>query len=102
MVEVKKKAEEVKTPTTAKQKKREKYTKILETIQADTHYHSVLKYMLDKGSITSYEAFAQLGNTRLSATIYTLRNTFGVNIASREVSKKKGDKTIRFAQYYLI
>ena len=38
-----------------------------------THYTRLLDYLKNYGSITSLEAIRDLGNTRLSATIFNLR-----------------------------
>ena len=46
-----------------------------------THYTRLLRYLKDFGNITSLEAIRDLGNTRLSATIYQLRED-GHNIES--------------------
>ena len=39
-----------------------------------THYTRLLDYLKEYGSITSLEAIRDLGNTRISATIFLLRN----------------------------
>lgn len=46
-----------------------------------TQRAAVLNYLRDKGSITSMEAYTELGATRLSATIYDLKK-LGFNISS--------------------
>ncbi len=46
-----------------------------------TQRAAVLNYLNDKGSITSMEAYTELGATRLSAIIYELKR-FGFNISS--------------------
>lgn len=46
-----------------------------------THYTRLLSYLKDFGSITSLEAIRDLGNTRLSAYIYLLKED-GFNIES--------------------
>lgn len=56
------------------------YKELLDTMDKTTHVYKVLKYMITFGSITSYEAFVELKNTRLSSTIYELRNRYGVDI----------------------
>ena len=62
----------------------------------------LLNYLEAKGSITSLEAFKELGETRLSATIFNLRQK-GYNIQDiwKEEVNRYGDKT-RFKQYFLI
>lgn len=61
----------------------------------------LLNYLKDHGSITSFEAFSELYDTRLSDTIYRLEKegyTF-----RRETIKKIGymGKPITFYRYYL-
>lgn len=67
-----------------------------------THKERVLDYIKDFGSITSLDAFRDLGNTRLSASIWLLRHEDGLNIKSINVSSKNryGDK-VTYARYYL-
>ncbi len=49
-----------------------------------THLTRTLDYLNEFGTITTLEAFRDLGNSRLSATIFTLRKK-GYNIASDEI-----------------
>lgn len=49
--------------------------------RAKTQRAAVLNYLRDKGSITSMEAYTELGATRLSAIIYYLKS-LGFNISS--------------------
>ena len=49
-----------------------------------THYTRLLDYLKQYGKITSLTAIRDLGNTRLSATIFELRKD-GYNIPSRDV-----------------
>lgn len=67
-----------------------------------THIDRVRQYLEDYGSITSWEAIKEFGNTRLSATIFELRHKYGLPIKSKiEVSRNRyGDKT-EFARYYI-
>lgn len=66
-----------------------------------THKERTLEYINRFGSITSLDAFRDLGNTRLSATIFNLRKD-GYNIKSKSESSKNrfGEKTTYF-RYYL-
>lgn len=66
-----------------------------------THKERTLDYINKFGSISSLEAFKDLGNTRLSATIFNLRKD-GYNIKSKtETSLNRfGEKTTYF-RYYL-
>ncbi len=61
----------------------------------------VLNYMKDFGSITSYQAFQDLGVTRLSACIYTLRK-HGLKISSKRVAtRNRYNDTVYFSKYKL-
>ena len=50
----------------------------------NTHYTRLLDYLKEFKYITSLDAIRDLGNTRLSATIYQLRND-GHNIESEDI-----------------
>lgn len=67
-----------------------------------TNKERVLKYIQDFGSISSMEAFTDLGNTRLSASIWLLRHEDGLEIESITETKlnRYGEKT-HFSRYYL-
>ena len=67
-----------------------------------TQKDRVLSYIKEFGSISSLEAFKDLGNTRLSASIWLLRHEDGLEIESINETKKNryGDKTT-YARYYL-
>lgn len=62
----------------------------------------LLKYLKEYGSITSFEAFEKLFDTRLSDTIYRLEKD-GYKF-KRETIKKKGyyGKEITFYKYILV
>jgi hypothetical protein len=65
------------------------------------HKERVLKYMLDFGSITYKEAFADLGVARLAAVICTLRKD-GYRIITEDENgtNRYGDK-VTYARYSL-
>ena len=67
-----------------------------------THYTRLLEYLKKHKTITSLQAIRDLGNTRLSATIFELRKD-GYNISSDDipVSNRWGGKTM-VAEYKLI
>ena len=68
-----------------------------------THKDRVLKYMQDYGSITSWEAIKEFGNTRLSATIWLLRHEDNIEIDSIfQTSKNRYGEPISYARYYLV
>ena len=70
--------------------------------RAGTHYTRLLEYLKIHKTITSLQAIRDLGNTRLSATIFDLRKD-GYNISSNDipVPNRWGTKTM-VAQYELI
>ena len=67
-----------------------------------THYTRLLEYLKKHKTITSLQAIRDLGNTRLSATIFELRKD-GYTIDSTDipVPNRWGTKTM-VAQYKLI
>lgn len=66
-----------------------------------TQAERVLEYIKKFGSITTLDAFKDLGVTRLSARIFELRNK-GLNIDSTSVtSKNRYGETCTYAKYYL-
>ena len=71
----------------------------------ETHKTRLLDYLKKYGSITSLEAIRDLGNTRLSATIYTLKDegcnieTENTQVATRWTNKDGSRKTTTVAKY---
>lgn len=62
----------------------------------------VLAYIKKFGSISSMEAFQDLGTTRLSAVIFDLRKK-GYPIASRtEKVKNRFGETVYFSRYFML
>ena len=62
----------------------------------------VLDYMNQHGSITSMEAFRDLGTTRLSAVIFSLRRK-GHNIRSvTESFKNRYNEPVYYARYSVV
>lgn len=62
---------------------------------------AVLEWLKSKGSISSLEAFKELGVTRLSAIVFDLRaKGHDVETVMVEGRDRFGHKT-RFARYYL-
>lgn len=67
-----------------------------------TNKERVLKYMQEFGSISSLEAFKDLGNTRLSASIWDLIHRDGLDIRSiTETSKNRWGEKTHYSRYYL-
>ena len=72
-----------------------------------THKTRLLDYLRNYGSITSLEAIRDLGNTRLSATIYVLKDEgYNIETTSQEVQTRWTNedgsrKTTTVAKYTL-
>ena len=68
-----------------------------------TKTNAVLNHLLEKGSITSWEAIKEYGATRLSAIIYNLRYRYGLNIITEDVefTDRFGSKA-KYGKYILI
>lgn len=66
-----------------------------------TQNYMVLEYMITHGGITSFEAFKELGITRLSARIKDLRDE-GVQIERTwETGKNRDGDDVRYCRYFL-
>ena len=78
--------------------KEQELNEILKSMDGKTNYCKVLKYMMEHGSITSFEAFEKLHNTRLSASIFILRTQYGIPIGM-DVEISENNK--RYGRYYI-
>ena len=66
-----------------------------------TQCERIVQYMKDFGSITTLQAFTDLGCTRLASRVNDLRNQ-GYDIKSEFVSgKNRYDETVSYKKYYL-
>ena len=66
-----------------------------------TQKELIIKYMEDFGSITTIEAFTDLGITKLTTRISELRRD-GYVIASKRIDKKnRYGKKVKFNRYWL-
>lgn len=66
-----------------------------------THYARVLNHLKTYGEINSLEAIREFGNTRLSSTIYLLRQDgYNIETVKTEGKNRYGD-TVYFATYKL-
>lgn len=61
----------------------------------------VLDYMREKGSITSMEAFQNLGTTRLSAVIFCLRKKGHDIRSATESFKNRYNENVWYSRYTL-
>lgn len=62
----------------------------------------VLNYMQDFGSISSLEAFRDLGVTRLSAVIFVLKRKGHLISRKTEKSQNRYGEPVHFARYRLV
>lgn len=65
-----------------------------------TQGERVLDYMQEYGSITSLEAFRDLGITRLSGVIFDLRKLYPINSITEKSRNRYGEET-SYSRYYL-
>ena len=66
-----------------------------------THYDRILEYMERFGSITTYEAFLDLGETKLTTRISDLRKR-GMKIAQKEeTGENRYGQPVRYMRYSL-
>ena len=66
-----------------------------------TQVEKVVKYMNDFGSISTMEAFTELGITRLASRIFDIRR-MGIEVTSETVTgKNRWGETVHFARYTL-
>ena len=65
-----------------------------------TQEEMVLDYMKEYGSITSWEAFAELGITRLSAKIFELRKEYDISDETISKVNRYGAK-VHFKKYFI-
>lgn len=62
----------------------------------------VYNYMKEFGSITSLDAFKDLGATRLSANIYTIDHNWGIPVYRKtETSKNRWGENTHYTRYSL-
>lgn len=64
----------------------------------NSYVEQVKEILETRGHITSWEAIQEMGNTRLSATIYTLRYTYEMPI---EMEMRTAPNGKRYGYYYL-
>jgi putative heme degradation protein len=62
----------------------------------------LLRYLTEFGSITSFEAFKELGDTRLSATIFNLRKQGNSITDTWENCINRYGKKVRYKKYILL
>jgi hypothetical protein len=63
----------------------------------------VLSYMLNFGSISTFEAYTELGVTQLGARIKELEaRGFLIGRVKKSVVSGRTGKTVRFVEYYIV
>lgn len=67
-----------------------------------TNKDRVLDYMKQFGSITTLDAFRDLGNTRLSASIFLLKQDGHVISSKQEGAVNRFGKPVTYSRYYLV
>ena len=71
-------------------------------LNAKSQNKDVLNYMIEHGSITSMDAFMDLGITRLSGRIYDLKRLgYGIKSTMEKALNKRG-KEVKYARYTLV
>ena len=67
-----------------------------------TQNEMILEYLNEFGSITTYESYAELFITRLSARIWDLKHKYGCEFDEEWIAKKnRYGKTCSFKKYIL-
>mgnify|MGYP002860024518 CR=1 FL=1 len=67
-----------------------------------TQNEMILKYLEEKGSITTYESYTELFITRLSARIWDLKHKYDCNFEEEWITKKnRYGKVCTFKKYTL-
>lgn len=67
-----------------------------------TQKELILKYLADFGSITSFQAYADLGITQLATRIKELKARGYVFQTEPQSAKNRYGKPVHFVKYYLI
>lgn len=63
----------------------------------------ILKYMLDYGSITPKEAYAEFGCLALHSRISDLRNVYGIKIADKwESARNRKGESRHWKRYWVV
>lgn len=74
----------------------------MKEIKLTKRLQRVFDYMLEFGSITSLQAFVDLGETRLSGAIFELKKK-GMHITSEDVSvKNRYGENRRITKYWVV
>ncbi len=67
-----------------------------------TQRQSIIKYMREFGSITSWEAYTKLGVTQFATRVKELKEEGYLFITKWEKKKNKEGKLVKFKRYYLL
>ena len=74
---------------------------LLKDVELSVSEERVFDYMLDNGGITTLDAFLDLGDTRLSARIFTLKEK-GIPIGSERIKVQNRHGEPRYVKKYWI
>ena len=67
-----------------------------------TQNEMIIKYLIEHGSITTYESYSKLFITRLSARIFDIKHKYGIEFDEEWVTKKNiYGKPCSFKKYIL-
>ena len=66
-----------------------------------TQKEMILKYITDFGSITSYQAYADLGVTQLATRVRELKEDGFVFKTEQQLGKNRYGKPTHYVKYYL-
>lgn len=66
-----------------------------------TQVEEIVRYMRDNGSITSMEAFTEIGCTRLSARIADIKTLGYVVGSKRETRRNRYGRNVSYGRYWL-
>lgn len=79
--------------------RQEKYGKVLANIKPDVQNHKVLKHLISRGKINTYEAFDLYRITKLNSRIHDLRT---LNVGIETVRLPDGDNGTRRFEYRMV
>ena len=71
-------------------------------IKKPTQKEEVLAYMRDYGSISTFEAYTELGVTQLGARIKELENNgWQIGLIKKANISRRTGKTVRYVEYFI-
>lgn len=67
-----------------------------------TQRQNIIKYMREYGSITSWEAYMNLGITQFASRVNELKGEGYLFVTQWEKKKNREGKLVKFKRYYLL